>query len=139
MIAHVIRWLPDRRTEAERVADYVLQQQLGRAERVGASGFRLDRVKHGDKALWKRHRAEVRRRPAKDFYLNGEVCGADKYDAAPGLEDGLSDALIEFGFRAAVYDFPRGFGQQLNGGDTAAQTGRGLTNRSDHSQRTVYA
>jgi len=121
-VTSCIYGLPDLRTENQSVADYILEQQLGIAERVGADGFRLDTFKHVDKAFWTRHRAEVRQRLGEDFYLLGEVWGADKYDAAPVFEDDLADGLIDFGFRAAVYDFLRGVW-------TADKLGRYLTNR----------
>ena len=121
-VTSCIYGLPDLRTENEDVATYVLEQQLGLAERVGADGFRLDTFKHVDKAFWMRHRTEIRERLGDDFYLLGEVWGADKYDAAPVFDDDLADGLIDFGFRSAIYDFLRGVW-------TAEKLGRYLTNR----------
>ena len=107
-ITTCIYGLPDLRTEDAAVADYVLEQQLGLAERVGADAFRLDTFKHVDNAFWARHRAAVRERLEDDFFLLGEVWDADKYAADPVFADDLTDGLIDFGFRHAVYDFLRG-------------------------------
>ena len=100
--------LPDFRTENPQVADYVLEQQISLAERVGADGFRLDTFKHLDTAFWHDHRAAVRARLGESFYLLGELWGADKYEARPHFAEDLVDGFIDFGFRKAVYDYLRG-------------------------------
>ncbi len=114
--------LPDFRTEDPEVAAYVLEQQIGLAARVGADGFRLDTFKHLAPTFWGQHRAAVRARLGEDFYLLGELWGADKYEARPHFAADLVDGFIDFGFRKAVYDYLRG----VQNGD---KLGRYLTGR----------
>jgi alpha-amylase len=59
--------LPDFRTELPAVQDYLLDAQLGLAQRTGLDGFRLDTVKHVEHAFWQRHRRETRERLGPTF------------------------------------------------------------------------
>ncbi len=100
--------LPDFRTELPEVASFLLDAQLGWAERSGVDGFRLDTVKHIDHPFWQEHRRRTRERLGKGFFLLGEVWGGDAQVLDPWFAPDEMDAGFDFGFQGAVVAFLKG-------------------------------
>ena len=105
--------LPDFRTELPEVQDYLLNAQLGLAERSGIDGFRLDTVKHVEHAFWDRHRRETREKLGPDFFLLAEVWGG----SATVLDDYFApdqmDAGFDFTFKGSCESFVQGKGRTI--------------------------
>jgi len=105
--------LPDFRTELPEVQDYLLNAQLGLAERTGLDGFRLDTVKHIDHSFWQRHRRETRERVNPDFFLLAEVWGG----SATVLDDYFvhdeMNAGFDFTFKGSCESFVQGKGRTI--------------------------
>jgi glycosidase len=105
--------LPDFRTELPEVQDYLLDAQLGLAERTGLDGFRLDTVKHVEHEFWQRHRRESRERVSPDFFLLAEVWGG----SATVLDDYFAgdemDAGFDFTFKGSCESFVQGKGRTI--------------------------
>jgi alpha-amylase len=105
--------LPDFRTELPAVQDYLLDAQLGLAQRTGLDGFRLDTVKHVEHAFWQRHRRETRERVNPDFFLLAEVWGGsatvlDEYFASDEMNAGF-----DFTFKGSCESFVQGKGRTI--------------------------
>jgi glycosidase len=105
--------LPDTRTELPAVADYLYSAHLGRAERTGVDGFRLDTVKHVAHEFWQEHRRRTRERLGASFFLLGEVWGGDAQVLDPWFEGDELDAGFDFSFQGNVVGFVQGRGRPV--------------------------
>ncbi|MCB1057748.1 MAG: alpha-glucosidase C-terminal domain-containing protein [Acidobacteria bacterium] len=105
--------LPDFRTELPEVRDFLLEAHLGRAERVGLDGFRLDTVKHVSHDFWQEHRRRTRERLGDDFFLVGEVWGGDAKSLDPWFETDEMDAGFDFSFQGSTLGFVQGRGRPV--------------------------
>jgi alpha-amylase len=105
--------LPDLKTELPEVAGFLLDAQLGWAERSGVDGFRLDTVKHVDHPFWQEHRRLTRERLGQGFFLLGEVWGGDAQVLDPWFAPDEMDAGFDFGFQGAVIAFLQGRGRPV--------------------------
>jgi alpha-amylase len=103
--------LPDLRTELPQVAKHVLDAHLALARRIGLEGFRLDTVKHVGMDFWRDHRAQVRERLGRDFFLLGEVWGGDADVLDPWFAADAIDAGFDFAFQGNVTGFLLGRGR----------------------------
>jgi len=97
--------LPDFKTERPEVADYLLNAQIGWAEKAGLDGFRLDTVKHVDHPFWQEHRKRTRERLGKNFFLIGEVWGGDAQSLDPWFAGDEMDAGFDFSFQGSAVGF----------------------------------
>lgn len=105
--------LPDFRTELPEVRAYLLEAQLGLAERTGLDGFRLDTVKHVEHDFWKQHRAETRRRLGEDFFLLGEVWGGSAEVLDEWFAGDEMDAGFDFTFKGSCESYVQGKGRTV--------------------------
>ncbi|HEX6201465.1 MAG TPA: alpha-amylase family glycosyl hydrolase [Thermoanaerobaculia bacterium] len=105
--------LPDLRTELPQVAEHLFEAHLGRAERTGLDGFRLDTVKHVSHDFWQEHRRRARERLGDDFFLLGEVWGGDAEVLDPWFAGDEMDAGFDFGFQGAAVGFLQGRGRAV--------------------------
>ncbi len=103
--------LPDFKTEIPEVAEYLLNAQLGWAEKSGVDGFRLDTVKHVDHPFWQEHRKRSRDRLGKGFFLIGEVWGGDAQSLDPWFAGDEMDAGFDFSFQGSAIGFLEGRGR----------------------------
>jgi len=103
--------LPDFKTELPEVADYLLNAQIGWAEKSGVDGFRLDTVKHVDHPFWQEHRKRIRERLGKNFFLIGEVWGGDAQSLDPWFAGDEMDAGFDFSFQGSAVGFLEGRGR----------------------------
>ena len=103
--------LPDLRTELPQVAKHLLDAHLALARRIGLEGFRLDTVKHVGMDFWRDHRAQVRERLGRDFFLLGEVWGGDADVLDPWFAADAIDAGFDFSFQGNVTGFLLGRGR----------------------------
>ncbi len=103
--------LPDLKTELPEVADYLLNAQIGWAEKTGLDGFRLDTVKHVDHPFWQEHRKRTRERLGPNFFLIGEVWGADAQSLDPWFAGDEMDAGFDFSFQGSAIGFLEGRGR----------------------------
>lgn len=105
--------LPDFRTERPDVQDYLLDAQLGLAERTGLDGFRLDTVKHVEHEFWQRHRRESRRRAGGQFFLLAEVWGGSATVLDDYFVNDEMDAGFDFTFKGSCESFVQGKGRTI--------------------------
>lgn len=105
--------LPDFKTDNPEVREYLLEAQLGLAERTGIDGFRLDTVKHVEHDFWTLHRERSRERLGDDFFLIGEVWGADNKVMEPWFEPDEMDAGFDFSFQGSSIGFVMGRGRPV--------------------------
>ena len=105
--------LPDFDTERDDVRRYLLDANIGLAERVGVDGFRLDTVWHINHEFWELHREETRRRLGDDFFLLGEVWGGDARVLDAWFEPDELDAGFDFGFKGSCQAFVKGRGRTI--------------------------
>lgn len=112
-VTSCVAGLPDLRTEAPDVAQYLFGAHLGLAQRVGVDGFRLDTVKHVEHTFWKEHRARIRRDIGSDFFLLGEVWGGDSQSLDPWFSGDEMDAGFDFSFQGSVLGFLTGRGRPV--------------------------
>jgi len=105
--------LPDFRTELPEVQDYLLDAQLGLAERTGLDGFRLDTVKHVEHEFWQRHRRETRARVRPDFFLLAEVWGGSASVLDEYFADDEMDAGFDFTFKGSCESYVQGKGRTI--------------------------
>lgn len=112
-ITQCVAGLPDFKTELPEVAEYLLNANLGLAERTGVDGFRLDTVKHVDHSFWKEHRARTQQQLGKDFFLLGEVWGGDPQVLDPYFENNELDAGFDFSLQGNVISFVNGRGRTI--------------------------
>jgi glycosidase len=112
-VTSCVAGLPDLRTELPQVAKHLLDAHLGLAERVGLEGFRLDTVKHVGLEFWRAHRARVRERLGRDFFLLGEVWGGDADVLDPWFAADALDAGFDFSFQGNVVGFLQGRGRAV--------------------------
>lgn len=87
--------LPDLAQENPLVADELISVCKWWIEETGASGLRLDAVKHVPRAFWKRVEKEVVEFAGPDFLLLGEYYDGDPGKLAPHQEDGML-SLLDF-------------------------------------------
>jgi alpha-amylase len=112
-LTQCVAGLPDFRTELPEVRDYLLEAHLGRAERAGLDGFRLDTVKHVEHDFWQLQRREIDRRLGADFFLVGEVWGGDGRVLDPYFANDEMDAGFDFGFQGSTIAFLQGRGRPV--------------------------
>jgi len=112
-ITSCVAGLPDFRTELPQVADYLMDAHIGRAERVGLDGFRLDTVKHVAHEFWQEHRRRTRESLGEGFFLLGEVWGGDAKVLDPWFEPDEMDAGFDFSFKGNVAAFVQGRGRTV--------------------------
>ena len=105
--------LPDFKTEKPEVADYLLKAQLGWASKSKVDGFRLDTVKHVDHPFWKEHRARTQKKLGPDFFLLGEVWGADFKVMDDYFSNDEMDAGFDFSFKGNAMGFVLGRGRTI--------------------------
>ncbi|HEY4884502.1 MAG TPA: alpha-amylase family glycosyl hydrolase [Myxococcales bacterium] len=105
--------LPDFKTEQPEVAKFLLDAQIAWAKRSGIDGFRLDTVKHVDHPFWQEHRKRTRAELGPQFFLLGEVFGADAEVLEPWFEPDEMDAGFDFSFQGNVLGFVRGRGRTV--------------------------
>lgn len=105
--------LPDFKTENPEVRDYLLEAQIGLAERTGVDGFRLDTVKHVTHDFWQVHREHTRERLGDDFFLLGEVWGGDHQVLEPWFEPDEMDGGFDFSFQGSALGFVMGRGRPI--------------------------
>jgi glycosidase len=105
--------LPDLKTELPEVQDYLLDAQLGLAQRTGLDGFRLDTVKHIEHDFWQRHRRETRERIGPDFFLLGEVWGGSATVLDDYFVNDEMDAGFDFTFKGSCESFVQGKGRTI--------------------------
>jgi glycosidase len=105
--------LPDFKTEQPEVAKFLLDAQIAWAKRSGIDGFRLDTVKHVDHPFWQEHRKRTRAELGRQFFLLGEVFGADAEGLEPWFEPDEMDAGFDFGFQGNVLGFVQGRGRTV--------------------------
>jgi alpha-amylase len=105
--------LPDFRTELPDVQDYLLDAQLGLAQRTGIDGFRLDTVKHVEHAFWQRHRRETRDRLGPGFFLLAEVWGGSATVLDDYFANDEMDAGFDFTFKGSCESYVQGKGRTI--------------------------
>jgi len=105
--------LPDFKTEQPEVAKFLLDAQIAWAKRSGIDGFRLDTVKHVDHPFWQEHRKRTRAELGPQFFLLGEVFGADAEGLEPWFEPDEMDAGFDFSFQGNVLGFVQGRGRTV--------------------------
>ena len=105
--------LPDFKTEQPEVAKFLLDAQISWAKRSGVDGFRLDTVKHVDHPFWQEHRKRTRAELGPQFFLLGEVYGADAEVLEPWFEPDEMDAGFDFSFQGNVLGFVQGRGRTV--------------------------
>ncbi len=105
--------LPDFKTEQPEVAKFLLDAQIAWAKRSGIDGFRLDTVKHVDHPFWQEHRKRTRAELGPQFFLLGEVFGADAEVLEPWFEPDEMDAGFDFSFQGNVLGFVQGRGRTV--------------------------
>jgi alpha-amylase len=105
--------LPDFKTELPEVAKFLLDAQIAWAKRSGVDGFRLDTVKHVDHPFWQEHRKRTRAELGRQFFLLGEVFGADAEVLEPWFEPDEMDAGFDFSFQGNVLGFVQGRGRTV--------------------------
>jgi glycosidase len=105
--------LPDFKTEQPEVAKFLLDAQIAWAKRSGIDGFRLDTVKHVDHPFWQEHRKRTRAELGRQFFLLGEVFGADAEGLEPWFEPDEMDAGFDFSFQGNVLGFVQGRGRTV--------------------------
>jgi alpha-amylase len=105
--------LPDFKTEQQEVAKFLLDAQIAWAKRSGIDGFRLDTVKHVDHPFWQEHRKRTRAELGPQFFLLGEVFGADAEVLEPWFEPDEMDAGFDFSFQGNVLGFVQGRGRTV--------------------------
>ncbi len=105
--------LPDFKTEQPEVAKFLLDAQIAWAKRSGIDGFRLDTVKHVDHPFWQEHRKRTRAELGRQFFLLGEVFGADAEVLEPWFEPDEMDAGFDFSFQGNVLGFVQGRGRTV--------------------------
>jgi alpha-amylase len=105
--------LPDFKTEQPEVAKFLLDAQIAWAKRSGIDGFRLDTVKHVDHPFWQEHRKRTRAELGPQFFLLGEVYGADAEVLEPWFEPDEMDAGFDFSFQGNVLGFVQGRGRTV--------------------------
>jgi alpha-amylase len=105
--------LPDFKTELPEVAKFLLDAQIAWAKRSGVDGFRLDTVKHVDHPFWQEHRKRIRAELGRQFFLLGEVFGADAEVLEPWFEPDEMDAGFDFSFQGNVLGFVQGRGRTV--------------------------
>jgi glycosidase len=110
-VTSCVAGLPDLRTELRQVAKYLMDAHLGLARRIGLEGFRLDTVKHVGMDFWREHRAQLRERLGRDFFLLGEVWGGDADVLDPWFAADAIDAGFDFSFQGNVTGFLLGRGR----------------------------
>lgn len=87
--------LPDLAQENPEVADELISVCKWWIEETGASGLRLDAVKHVPRAFWKRVEREVIEFAGPDFLLLGEYYDGDPGKLVPHQQDGML-SLLDF-------------------------------------------
>lgn len=112
-LTSMLSGLPDFKTENPEVREYLLEANLGLAERTGIDGFRLDTVKHVEHDFWRLHRERTRERLGQDFFLLGEVWGGDNKVMEPWFEPDEMDAGFDFGFQGSTVGFVMGRGRPV--------------------------
>jgi alpha-amylase len=105
--------LPDFKTEQPEVAKFLLDAQIAWAKRSGIDGFRLDTVKHVDHPFWQEHRKRTRAELGRQFFLLGEVFGADAEGLESWFEPDEMDAGFDFSFQGNVLGFVQGRGRTV--------------------------
>lgn len=105
--------LPDFKTELPEVATWLLDHQIGWAQRSGVDGFRLDTVKHVAHDFWQQHRRRTRVEVSPDFFLLGEVWGGDPQVLDPYFAGDEMDAGFDFSFQGNVLAFVQGRGRTV--------------------------
>ena len=105
--------LPDFDTEREDVRRYLLDANIGLAERAGVDGFRLDTVWHINHEFWRLQRDETRRRLGEDFFLLGEIWGGDAQVLDQWFAPDEIDAGFDFGFKGSCQAFVKGRGRTI--------------------------
>jgi alpha-amylase len=105
--------LPDFRTELPEVRNYLLDAQLGLAERTGLDGFRLDTVKHVEHDFWQLHRRETSSRLGDDFFLLAEVWGGSATVLDEYFVNDEADAGFDFTFKGSCESFVQGKGRTI--------------------------
>jgi glycosidase len=105
--------LPDFDTERDDVRRYLLDANIGLAERIGVDGFRLDTVWHINHEFWSLHRDETRRRLGEDFFLLGEVWGGDARVLDQWFAPDEMDAGFDFSFKGSCQGFVKGRGRTI--------------------------
>jgi len=105
--------LPDFETERPEVREFLLAAQLPWARRYGLDGFRLDTVKHVEHDFWQLHRRRLRAEVSKDFFLLGEVYGAEREGLDPYFSADELDAGFDFGFQGSAVGWVMGRGRSV--------------------------
>ena len=105
--------LPDFDTEREDVRRYLLDANIGIAQRAGVDGFRLDTLWHINHDFWQLHREETRRVLGEDFFLLGEVWGGDAQVLDQWFEPDEIDAGFDFSFKGSCQGFVKGRGRTI--------------------------
>ncbi|QJE72011.1 DUF3459 domain-containing protein [Aerophototrophica crusticola] len=103
--------LPDFKTEKPEVARMVVEKQIARAKAAGIDGYRLDTVKHLTPEFWAYHRKTMRENFGKDFFLLGEIFGADYLVADAYFERDDMDAALDFSFKGETLGWLQGRGR----------------------------
>lgn len=105
--------LPDFDTEREDVRRYLLDANIGMAQRTGVDGFRLDTLWHINHEFWALHREETRRALGEDFFLLGEVWGGDARVLDQWFQPDEIDAGFDFSFKGSCQGFVKGRGRTI--------------------------
>lgn len=105
--------LPDFDTGRDDVREYLLDANIGLAERTGLDGFRLDTVKHVEHDFWQLHRAQTRARVSDNFFLLGEVWGGDARVLDEWFENDEMDAGFDFSFTGSCQSWVKGRGRTI--------------------------
>ncbi|HYC04541.1 MAG TPA: alpha-amylase family glycosyl hydrolase [Azospirillaceae bacterium] len=110
-ITSCLAGLPDFKTEDPEVAKMLIESQIPRAKKAGVDGYRLDTVKHVLPEFWNTHRKMTRDAMGKDFFLLGEIFGADYQVADPYFEADQMDGALDFAFQGETLAFVQGRGR----------------------------
>lgn len=105
--------LPDFDTGRDDVRKYLLDANIGLAERTGLDGFRLDTVKHVEHDFWQLHRDQTRTRVSEDFFLLGEVWGGDARVLDEWFENDEMDSGFDFSFSGSCQSWVKGRGRTI--------------------------
>lgn len=105
--------LPDFVTESPDVREYLMNANIGLAERTGLDGFRLDTVKHVEHDFWQAHRAQTKSQAGEDFFLLGEVWGGSAKVLDEWFANDEMDAGFDFTFRGSCRGFVEGKGRTV--------------------------
>jgi glycosidase len=105
--------LPDFDTEREDVRRYLLDANIGLAQRTGVDGFRLDTLWHINHEFWALHRDQTRRILGDDFFLLGEVWGGDARVLDQWFEPDEIDGGFDFSFKGSCQGFAKGRGRTI--------------------------